>query len=193
MQFCTGGKSFVKIEPEQGLIGGARQVPSPNCDKRPEDNVPEVIVIHAISLPPGKYGGREIEAFFCNELDCEQHQYFNKIKDLKVSAHAMIRRNGEVIQFVPLMARAWHAGVSSCLGRTRVNDFSIGIELEGSDDEPFEEIQYTRLVELSRAIMEAYPSITRERIFGHADISPGRKTDPGPHFDWPRYLAMLDR
>ncbi len=165
-------------------------MPSPNCDERPAGCVPEVLVIHAISLPPGEFGGPAIEQFFCNRLDFTAHPYYRQLREVRVSAHLLIRRWGAIIQFVPFTRRAWHAGRSFCEGRTRVNDFSIGIELEGTDDTPYEEAQYESLVGLTRAIMRAYPAITAARIYGHADIAPGRKTDPGTHFDWPRYLQQ---
>lgn len=178
----------IRVDPRAGLIEGVRFVPSPNCDDRPPGCEPEVLVIHAISLPPGEFGGPAIEQFFCNTLDCAAHPYFERLRDVRVSAHVLIRRGGEVIQFVPFTRRAWHAGRSFCEGRTRVNDFSIGVELEGSDDKPFEEAQYDALVRLTRALMHAYPAINPARFYGHADIAPGRKTDPGPYFDWRRYL-----
>jgi len=182
--------STMKADLVSGLVEGARYIPSPNCDLRPDGMTPEVLIIHSISLPPGQFGGPGIEQLFCNRLNPEEHPYYREIKDMQVSAHLLVRRNGEVIQFVPLHRRAWHAGQSSCEGRTRVNDFSIGIEMEGTEDQPFEPIQYQALAELTRAIRQAYPAITPERIYGHADISPGRKADPGPFFDWQRYRTM---
>ena len=170
---------------------GARFVPSPNFDSRPTGSAIEVIVVHNISLPPGQFGGPDIERLFTNTLDPAAHPFFREIAGLTVSAHLLIRRDGEVIQFVPFGERAWHAGRSCCEGRERVNDFSIGIELEGSDDTPFEDAQYDRLAKITRALMRAYPAITPARIVGHSDIAPGRKTDPGPHFDWPRYRRMV--
>jgi AmpD protein len=166
-------------------------VPSLNADARPLGSTIEVIIVHNISLPPGEFGGPAIEQLFTNQLDPAAHPFYREIEGLKVSAHLLIRRDGEVIQFVPFGERAWHAGVSCCEGRERVNDFSIGIELEGSDDQPFEGVQYDRLAVITRALMRAYPAITPARIFGHSDIAPGRKTDPGPHFDWPRYRRMI--
>ncbi len=151
----------------------------------------DVLVIHCVSLPPGEYGGADVECFFCGKLDADRHPYYRGIKDLAVSAHLLIRRQGELVQFVPLHRRAWHAGTSSCEGRPRVNDFSIGIELEGTDDTPFEDTQYVVLARLTRSIIAAWPAITPRRIYGHADIAPGRKTDPGPFFDWERYLRLL--
>jgi AmpD protein len=187
-QIAKESRDNMEIDPVSGLIQGARFVASPNCDKRPEGVHIDTLVIHAISLPPGRFGGPGIEQLFCNKLNPAEHPYYREIKDLKVSAHVLIRRNGEVFQFVPLPQRAWHAGQSYCEGRVRVNDFSIGVELEGSDDLPFEEAQYDSLVQVTRTIRQVYPAITRQRIYGHCDISPGRKTDPGPMFDWKRYL-----
>jgi AmpD protein len=181
----------MRVDPNSQLVEGVRFIPSPNCDDRPKGMAIGVLVIHAISLPPDDFGGPAIEQFFCNALDPSGHPYFAEVCDLQVSAHLLIRRNGEPIQFVPFHRRAWHAGESCCLGRTRVNDFSIGIELEGSDHLPFEANQYSALTDVVQAIMVAYPSITCDRIFGHSDIAPGRKTDPGPQFDWPRFLANL--
>lgn len=181
----------MKIDTATGLLEGAQFIASPNCDARPPGAAVEVIVIHAISLPPGEFGGPGIAQLFCNQLDPMAHPYYCEIQDLRVSSHFLLRRSGEIIQFVPLHQRAWHAGRSYCEGRKRVNDFSIGIELEGSDTTPFEDAQYVALVELSREIMRAYRGITPDRIYGHADIAPGRKTDPGPHFNWERYLTRL--
>lgn len=177
----------MKIDVRTGLVEGALYVPSPNCDDRPPGAGIEVLVIHSISLPPGQFGGPGIEQLFCNCLDPEAHPYYREIHGLEVSAHLLLRRDGSIRQFVPLHRRAWHAGQSYCEGRTRVNDFSIGIELEGADDVPFEDAQYRALGDITRALMQAYPAITPAHIYGHSDISPGRKTDPGPHFDWARY------
>lgn len=173
-----------------GLLAAARFVPSPNFDVRPEGMPIDALIVHAISLPPGEFGGDSIERLFTNCLDPEAHPYFGTIAHLRVSAHLLIRRDGELIQFVPFTRRAWHAGESCCEGRTRVNDFSIGIELEGGDEFPFTDIQYRRLASATRALMSAYPAITPARLYGHSDISPGRKTDPGPHFDWMHYRAL---
>ncbi|MDH5631838.1 MAG: 1,6-anhydro-N-acetylmuramyl-L-alanine amidase AmpD [Gammaproteobacteria bacterium] len=177
------------VDPESGLISPARFVGSPNFDTRPDGCVPEVLIIHAISLPPRQFGGPYVEQLFCNCLDVSHHEYFREIQGLEVSSHLFIRRDGELIQFVPLGQRAWHAGVSECEGRQRVNDFSIGIELEGDDFTPFEEAQYECLAGVTRALMDAYPDISVDRIYGHADIAPTRKTDPGPYFDWQRYRS----
>jgi AmpD protein len=178
------------VDPDTGLVAGVRYAASPNYDARPLGVSVNVLVIHAISLPPNQFGGPEVEDFFCGHLDVAAHPYFKTIADLRVSAHFLIRRDGEIIQFVPVHERAWHAGESRCEGRTRVNDFSIGIELEGSDDVPFEDAQYGALAELTAVLREAYPRITPDRILGHADVAPGRKTDPGPWFDWPRYRQL---
>lgn len=168
-----------------------QRVPSPNCDDRPAGTTVDLLVIHNISLPPGQFGGTAIEAFFQNRLAPDAHPYFAEIASLQVSAHLLIRRDGFTQQFVPLNRRAWHAGQSCFQGRERCNDFSIGIELEGTDDLPFSDHQYERLIQLTRLIQTHYPSITRERITGHSDIAPGRKTDPGPCFEWRRYLEQL--
>jgi len=182
---------LIEVDPVSGLVHGARQVPSPNCDDRAEGGIPEVIVIHAISLPPGEYGGAGITELFTNCLDPRAHPYYAEIAGLKVSAHLLVRRDGELVQFVPLGRRAWHAGASWCEGRARVNDFSIGIELEGDEEEPFTDAQYRTLAALTRALLARYPGLHRDRIYGHEDIAPGRKTDPGPFFNWQRFLALI--
>lgn len=149
----------------------------------------DLIVVHCISLPPGQYGGPEIEALFTNTLDCEGHPYFAEIANLEVSAHFLIRRAGEVVQFVSTDERAWHAGVSSWQGREQCNDFSIGIELEGCDEEAYTDLQYDALNQLLTSLTKQYPDIRHDAIVGHSDIAPGRKTDPGPAFDWSRLVA----
>jgi len=174
------------IEPESGLLGEARQVASPNFDDRPEGAVPELIVVHCISLPPGCFGGSHIEALFTNCLDPGAHPYFAEVCGLEVSAHALIRRDGEIVQFVPFHRRAWHAGASCFEGRECCNDFSVGIELEGTDEGDYEPVQYRRLADLVKALAGAYPSLAGAPLVGHSDIAPGRKTDPGPGFDWTR-------
>ncbi len=179
------------IDPETGLLGDATQVPSLNCDARPDGSPIDLLVIHAISLPAGKFGGPWIDALFCNRLDPAAHPDFARICQLTVSAHALIRRNGEIIQYVPFQQRAWHAGQSSFQGRERCNDFSIGIELEGCDDKPFEAIQYQKLAQLAHTLMHTYPAIKPGNITGHSDIAPDRKTDPGPYFDWDRLRQLL--
>jgi AmpD protein len=179
----------LSYDPVTGLIKEARFVASPNCDSRPQGTSIDTLVIHSISLPPGKFGGRGIEQLFSNSLNPDEHPYYREIQGLKVSSHLLIRRNGELVQFVSLSRRAWHAGQSFCDGRTCVNDFSIGIELEGADDIPFDDAQYESLAALTRAVRQIYPAIAPERIYGHSDIAPRRKTDPGPLFDWKRYLV----
>jgi AmpD protein len=176
----------LEIDRVTGWIAGVRRVESPNCNERPAGCRPELIVVHAISLPPGEFGGPWVERFFQNDLPADEHPYFREIGHLRVSAHALIRRTGEMIQFVPFLRRAWHAGESEHCGRRECNDFSVGIELEGTDDTPFEEIQYQRLAELIRGLREAYASLGDADIVGHCDIARDRKTDPGPFFDWRR-------
>ncbi len=179
------------IDVKSGLLDVARQLQSPNCDERPPGVKPELIVIHNISLPPGRFGGKEIDALFMNSLDPSVHPYFSEIAGLKVSAHVLLRRDGEIVQYVPFQLRAWHAGDSAYCGRSRCNDFSIGIELEGTDVLPFTEIQYQRLVALVDCLLRTYPSLSAEHIVGHSDISPGRKTDPGECFDWDKFRTSL--
>lgn len=176
---------------DSGWLPGVRRCPSPNHDARPVGCPVDLLVIHNISLPPDEFGGPWIEDLFLNRLDPDAHPYFADIAGLEVSAHLLIRRDGEVVQFVPLDRRAWHAGASCFEGRERCNDYSIGIELEGSDQQPFTEAQYAALVRVSQAILARYPDIDMTRITGHSDIAPGRKTDPGPHFDWPRFRQAL--
>jgi AmpD protein len=171
-----------------GRVRAARQAPSPNCDARPRGVPVDLLVVHNISLPPRVYGGGAIEDLFLNRLDADAHPYFASIRALRVSAHFLVRRDGELVQFVPCSKRAWHAGVSSFQGRERCNDFSIGVELEGSDDDPFEAVQYEVLAGLARTLRTRYPIV---HLAGHSDIAPGRKTDPGPCFDWQRLLAAL--
>jgi AmpD protein len=187
------GRVLMQVDKVRGLLDGVRCALSPNFDARPAEASIEALVIHAISMPPGEYGGVDVERLFCNNLDFNCHLFYREIDGATVSAHLLIRRDGQVIQFVPFQARAWHAGASILDGRTRVNDFSIGIELEGSDYAPFEEAQYRALIEVTRALQAAYPGITPERIVGHADIAPERKTDPGPYFNWERYRHALAR
>lgn len=181
----------LRVDGETGLLHPARQVASPNWDERPEGTAIDLIVVHGISLPPGEYGGPWIDALFTNTLDPGAHPYFAEIHQLQVSSHLLIRRNGELVQYVPFHRRAWHAGVSQFEGRERCNDFSIGIELEGSDDDPYEAAQYTRLAEVIVALERAYPGLDRQRLAGHSEIAPGRKTDPGPAFHWPELVALL--
>lgn len=174
--------------PEHGRLRWARQVDSPNRDARPAGVEVTLAVLHSISLPPGEYGGDAIERLFTNRLDPGAHPYFAGIASMKVSAHFLVRRDGSLIQFVPLQHRAWHAGASSWRGRERCNDFSVGIELEGLDDAPFEEPQYLALERLLKALRRVLPL---RDIAAHSDVAPGRKTDPGAHFDWARALGAL--
>lgn len=174
-----------------GWISGLRHVSSPNFNARPAGAVVDMLVLHNISLPPGQFGGGHVEALFCNTLDCGAHAYFAALRDLKVSAHFFIDRTGGVTQFVDTEQRAWHAGQSCWQGRENCNDFSIGIELEGTDVLPYEDVQYEALCKLTRDIMQRYAAITPNRIVGHSDIAPGRKTDPGASFDWQRFRLML--
>jgi AmpD protein len=179
------------VDTTSGLLRGARQVPSPNFDARPDGILPELIVVHGISLPPNQYGGPWIDRLFTNTLPPDEHPYFATIAQLKVSSHALIRRDGEVVQYVPFHRRAWHAGASSYQGRERCNDFSIGIELEGADETPYEPAQYRVLSAVILELCAAYSSLSLSHIAGHCDIAPERKTDPGPAFDWQRLYALL--
>lgn len=176
---------------ELGWLVPVRRQLSPNYDERPEGTTAELLVIHGISLPPGEFGGPWIDALFTNCLDPATHDYFREIHTMRVSAHVLIRRDGEVVQYVSFDHRAWHAGVSSFAGRERCNDFSVGIELEGCDERPYSDAQYASLAAVTRALMRHYPAIDLARIVGHSDIAPGRKTDPGPCFDWPGYRTLL--
>jgi len=173
---------------ESGLVAGVRYIASPNCDERPRGCAIELLVIHNISLPPGEFGGPGILELFTGKLNPDAHPYYRELTELRVSSHFVIRRSGKIIQFVACGRRAWHAGVSSWRGKTRCNDFSLGVELEGTDDSLFEDRQYERLAALTRALQAKYPIAD---IVGHSDIAPGRKTDPGPHFDWLRYRSMI--
>ncbi|EKD71635.1 MAG: hypothetical protein ACD_46C00139G0003 [uncultured bacterium] len=179
------------INSQTGLLGSVIYKSSPYCDERPMNTEIDLIVIHGISLPPGEFGTNAIEDFFCGRLDSTAHPYFAEIAALHVSAHLLIKRTGEIIQFVPFSKRAWHAGESIFQGHTRCNDFSIGIELEGTDDVPYEKIQYHQLGKVIRSLRYTYPAITNDRIVGHADIAPGRKTDPGQTFDWAYLKGIL--
>lgn len=172
-------------------LRGVRIVPSPNCNARPAASVVDLLVIHNISLPPGEFGSGHIDALFSNTLDCAAHPYFAGLRGLQVSAHFLIDRSGTVTQYVPLALRAWHAGVSQWEGRDNCNDYSVGIELEGTDTMPFTDAQYQALAGLTRVLQQQFPAITPARIVGHSDIAPARKTDPGPHFDWARFRASL--
>jgi AmpD protein len=170
----------------------ARRVVSPNCDERPGGCGIDAVIIHGISLPPGRYGGPYIDQLFTNTLEVNVHDYFRGIESLRVSSHLLIDRKGALTQYVPFSKRAWHAGESRLGGRGACNDFSIGIELEGRDDEAYEEAQYRRLAEAVAALQGRWPGIRRERIVGHCDVAPGRKTDPGSAFDWGYFFRLLD-
>lgn len=181
----------LQIDPASGLASGARQVESPNRDPRPPGVLPDLIVIHGISLPPGDFGGPWIDDLFLNRLEPAGHPYFAQIAGLKVSTHFLVRRDGEVVQYVSCNERAWHAGTSVWEGRSNCNDFSVGIELEGTDGSAYEPAQYRVLAPLITALCDAYPSLKPDRLAGHSDVAPGRKSDPGPAFDWPRLRALI--
>ena len=179
------------VSTETGFLEPALRQLSPNRDARPAGALPSMVVLHGISLPPGKFGGTEIESLFANTLDFDAHPYFQEIRGLKVSAHLLIRRDGSVTQFVPFTERAWHAGESCFRGLICCNDFSIGIELEGEDESAYDDRQYPVLAAVLRAIFAAYPAISARELAGHCDIAPGRKIDPGPAFDWLRLYDDL--
>lgn len=174
-----------------GWLKPATHTPSPNFDRRPPGCAIDLLVIHNISLPPGEYGSGCIQDLFCNSLDCSQHPYFAKLVGLRVSSHILVERNGHSTQFVSFADRAWHAGASQYEGRSRCNDFSIGIELEGQDEQAYSDEQYLALAGITESLFQVYQGIDKHRITGHSDIAPGRKTDPGPAFDWQRYLSGL--
>ncbi len=180
----------MQLDCASGWCHDVQHCPSPNFNARPAGEV-SLLVIHNISLPPAQFKTGKVQAFFQNLLDVTEHPYFAGIADLRVSAHFLIERDGEVTQFVSCLDRAWHAGVSVFDGREGCNDFSLGIELEGTDEQPFTDAQYSALIELTRQLRSAYPAITPQRMCGHSDIAPGRKTDPGPFFDWPRFRAAV--
>ena len=180
----------MQLDPQTGWCSGIRHCPSPNFNERPDGEV-SLLVIHNISLPPGQFGTGKVQEFFCNRLDPQEHPYFAEIAALQVSAHFLIERSGTVVQFVSCLDRAWHAGVSCYAGRESCNDFSLGIELEGTDDQAYSDLQYAALDRLVRALQAQYPQLRGERICGHSDIAPERKTDPGPAFDWERLFATL--
>jgi AmpD protein len=184
-------QSAFAIDAATGLLREARQVLSPHCDERPAGCLPELIVVHGISLPPGEFGGPWIERLFTGGLDPGAHPYFSAIAALRVSAHVLVRRDGAPLQFVPFGMRAWHAGVSTWQGRSSCNDFSVGIEMEGTDEGAYEAAQYRSLAELIAALCQAYPTLARERVVGHSDIAPDRKSDPGPAFAWPLLRELL--
>lgn len=178
------------LDPVTGWCSGVRHCPSAHCNERPQGEI-SLLVLHNISLPPGQFGTGKVQEFFTSGLNASEHAYFSGIVDMRVSAHFFIERDGQISQFVSCLQRAWHAGVSSFAGRDNCNDFSLGIELEGTDDLPYSEAQYDALVPLVQQLLAAYPALSVERICGHCDIAPGRKTDPGPAFDWPRLRTAL--
>ena len=178
------------LDPVTGWCAGVRHCPSAHCNERPQGEI-SLLVLHNISLPPGQFGTGKVQEFFTSGLNASEHAYFAGIADMRVSAHFFIERDGQISQFVSCLQRAWHAGVSSFAGRDNCNDFSLGIELEGTDDLPYSEAQYDALVALVQQLLAAYPALSVERICGHSDIAPGRKTDPGPAFDWPRLRTAL--
>jgi N-acetyl-anhydromuramoyl-L-alanine amidase len=181
----------LKIDTATGLLADVRQVLSPNHDERPQGVLPTLIVVHGISLPPGEFGGPWIDRLFTGALPSEVHPYFRQIEGLRASAHALIRRDGQIVQYVPFTLRAWHAGKSEYQGRAVCNDFSIGIELEGTDELAYTDEQYESLATLTASLLATYSTLSGEHIAGHADIAPGRKTDPGASFEWGRFRALL--
>ena len=178
------------LDPVTGWCAGVRHCPSAHCNERPQGEI-SLLVLHNISLPPGQFGTGKVQEFFTSGLNASEHAYFSGIVDMRVSAHFFIERDGQISQFVSCLQRAWHAGESSFAGRENCNDFSLGIELEGTDDLPYSEAQYDALVPLVQQLLAAYPALSVERICGHSDIAPGRKTDPGPAFDWLRLRTAL--
>ena len=181
------------INRDSGLVESARQCSSPNQDERLAGTEIDLVVLHGISLPPGEFGGPEIEQLFTNKLDWDARPYFDEIRGIEVSAHLLIRRDGEAVQFVPFGKRAWHAGESCFRGQLVCNDYSIGIELEGQDELAYDDRQYQTLIAVLVALITAYPQLSARRIAAHSDVSPGRKTDPGPAFDWLRLYDGLSR
>ena len=184
-------QSLLRIDLATGLAAGVRQVLSSHFDARPAGVLAELIVVHGISLPPGEFGGPWIDRLFTGGLPPDAHPFFKDVARTRVSAHALIRRDGSIVQYVPFGQRAWHAGQSHYRGRASCNDFSVGIELEGTGEIPYAEPQYEQLAALVEALLAAYPSLSPEHIAGHSDIAPGRKTDPGPSFDWERWNSIL--
>lgn len=181
----------MQVDLESGLLCGARQIASPNYDSRPAGVEADLIVIHGISLPPGEFGGPWIDRLFTNSLPAEVHPYFAEVGSLRVSSHVVVARDGALTQYVPFAERAWHAGKSSYQGREACNDFSVGVELEGTDTLPYETAQYGALAQVVAALCAAYPRLSPDRLVGHSDIASGRKTDPGPAFDWPRTRRLI--
>jgi N-acetyl-anhydromuramoyl-L-alanine amidase len=181
----------LQVDVDSGVMRGARQIASPNCDARPPGVAADLIVVHGISLPPGEFGGPWIDRLFTNTLPPEAHPYFAQVAARRVSSHLAVGRDGAVTQYVKFTERAWHAGQSSYRGRSACNDFSVGVELEGTDTLPYEPAQYGALAEIVAALSAAYPQLSPDRLVGHSDIAPGRKTDPGPAFDWPRARGLI--
>ena len=187
----TPAANPLKIDPTTGLLAAVRQVLSPHFDARPAGTRADLIIVHGISLPPKEFGGPWIDRLFTGSLPADAHPYFRLIAGGRVSAHVLIRRDGQIVQYVPFGERAWHAGVSQYRGRSVCNDFSVGIELEGTDDIPYTDQQYEQLAALIGALLAAYAALSREHIVGHSDVAPGRKTDPGASFDWQRLRRLL--
>lgn len=181
----------LRVDLDSGLMSGVRHIASPNFDSRPPGVEADLIVIHGISLPPGEFGGPWIDRLFTNSLPADEHPYFAEIGSLRVSSHVVVARDGTVTQYVGFTQRAWHAGKSIYQGREACNDFSIGVELEGTDTQPYEPVQYGALAQIVAALCAAYPRLSPERLVGHSDIAPGRKTDPGPAFEWPRARGLI--
>lgn len=176
---------------EKHWLSPANKVPSPNCDDRPIDEPISLLVVHCISLPPEQFGGEYIDQLFCNQLNPNEHPYFKEIHQLRVSAHLLIKRSGELVQYVPFNKRAWHAGISVYNNRQKCNDFSIGIELEGSENQTYTAQQYEKLISVSKVLIQYYPALSSQQIVGHSDIAPGRKKDPGSFFNWDKFLSAL--
>jgi AmpD protein len=181
----------MQVDRESGLMLGVRQIASPNYDSRPAGVAADLIVVHGISLPPGEFGGPWIDRLFTNSLPAETHPYFAEVVSLRVSSHVVVARDGAVTQYVAFTERAWHAGKSIYQGREACNDFSVGVELEGTDTLPYEPAQYGALAQVVAALCAAYPRLSPDRLVGHSDIAPGRKTDPGPAFDWPHARRLI--
>jgi AmpD protein len=181
----------LRVDVATGRLLGAGRVDSPNCDERPAGHTPELVIVHGISLPPGEFGGPWIDALFTNSLPPDAHPYFTTLEGLRVSAHVLVRRDGSAVQYVPFQRRAWHAGASQWRGRERCNDFSIGIEIEGTDAAPYAHAQYETLARIAAGLCRAYPTLAPQAVVGHSDIAPGRKSDPGIAFDWPMLHSRL--
>ena len=181
----------LRVDAATGRLLGARQVDSPNSDERPAGQAPELLVVHGISLPPGEFGGPWIDALFTNTLPAAEHPYFATLGALRVSAHVLVRRDGAAVQYVPFHRRAWHAGASRWRGREHCNDYSVGIELEGTDTTPYAPAQYETLARIAAELCAAYPTLAAEAVVGHSDVAPGRKSDPGIAFDWPLLRSRM--